>query len=89
MWGSKSRNIRRIGILTKLQNNEDGQITLYVLTVSKSIDVGVHLWKWDDFKLSIQKQECFYRHLYCNRDNMFILNTEKFLESLKTNRLTT
>jgi len=61
----------------KLEIDDTGENELFILRVGSQLDQGIILQTWHEFRIYKDQKftDCFYRHLHCNRDDDFLLNT--------------
>jgi hypothetical protein len=78
----------RIGIIIKLDSDKsDDKSELYVLRAGDCIDRPLILQTWNEFRINKRAKysECWYRHLYCNRNEEFMLKTQNFIQEINEN----
>lgn len=73
----------RIGIIIKL-NSENNQSEIYILRAGDHLNRPLILQSWSDFRIIKRNkyEECWYRHLYCERNDEFMLKTQNFISKL-------
>ena len=83
---SQNRQIDKVCILIKIQtelSNEEGE--LYVIRTGDSNKFEMIIETWDEFLIYKYKNlsNCWFRHLYCNRDMIFLEKTQEFLQMIR------
>ena len=72
------RSVDKICMVIKLQSETNPANTeLFILRVGTSLAAGVILQPWEEFRVykSQRLQDCWFRHLYCDRTDLFLKKT--------------
>jgi hypothetical protein len=63
----------------KLQTGvpEKIQDEVFIVRVGKSFDQGIIIQSWEEFRVykAIKYSDCWFRHLYCDRNDAFLEKT--------------
>ena len=79
-------SVDKIALIVKLQtDHKDAKNEIYVMRVGTDIDNGIILQTWDDFRIykSAYLENCWFRHLYCERNDKFLSNSMKFVQRMR------
>lgn len=88
---TQSKNIDRLCMLVKLMSDQSNTAhpELYVLRVGSNIQNPIVLQPWTEFRIQRTKnyKDCFFRHLYCERSDDFLMKSQFFIQKLRDNPL--
>ena len=82
-----SKGIDKICLVMKLQSDGDNfnKSELFVLRVGTSLSHPIVLQSWEEFRIHKNQkyQDCWFRHLYCDRDDKFLKKTQIFIQKIR------
>lgn len=58
---------------------------VFIIRIGTSLDQGVVIQSWEEFRIyKAQKyNDCWFRHLYCDRDDEFLQKTQNFIQKVR------
>lgn len=80
----------QIGIIVKLRDdNLQDKDEVFILKVGQSINRPIILQSWREFRVLKYQMytDCWYRHLYCDRNPEWMLKVQYFIQKIRENPL--
>ena len=74
-------------LVVKLQTGvpEKKKDEVFIIRVGNNLDQGIVIQSWEEFRIyKTQKyNDCWFRHLYCDRDDEFLQKTQNFIQKMR------